>query len=130
MFEAIVAFFGREAAAGRITKSDLARRLDKDPGLISRGLSEPKNFEIDSISDLLLAMDADMDHTVVRFDEGDLHPLIKGLVQTLPKKENDKWPLDRRVHWLQIAVNIFSLLYGNADDGEIKISVVKRGVSD
>lgn len=56
----------------------------------------------------------------------ELHPLIRGLVLTLPKKENDKWPLDRRVHWLQIAVNTFSLLYGNNDDGEIQITVKRR----
>lgn len=52
-----------------------------------------------------------------------LHPLITGLVATLPKKDEDGWPLEKRIHWLQIAVNTFSLLYGSEHEGEIEILV-------
>jgi hypothetical protein len=60
-------------------------------------------------------------------DDLNLHPLIMGLVKTLPKNDGDTWPLERRVHWLQIAVNTFSLLYGSNDDGEIQIVVKPKG---
>ena len=60
-------------------------------------------------------------------DELNLHPLIMGLVKTLPKNDGDAWPLERRVHWLQIAVNTFSLLYGSNDEGEVQVIVKPKG---
>jgi hypothetical protein len=60
-------------------------------------------------------------------DDLNLHPLIMGLVKTLPKNDGDTWPLEHRVHWLQIAVNTFSLLYGSNDEGEVQIVVKPKG---
>jgi transcriptional regulator with XRE-family HTH domain len=65
----LAAYFADEAAAGRITKSKLAERLGKDPAQITRWLSEASNLELDTISDILLAMGAEMDHHVVRFSD-------------------------------------------------------------
>jgi hypothetical protein len=69
VFSALVAFFAEEAERGRVTKKKLAELLGKDPAQITRWLSSPSNFELDTISDILLAMGAEMDHQIVRFSE-------------------------------------------------------------
>jgi hypothetical protein len=66
---AVASFFAEEAAAGRITKKQLADLIEKNPAQITRWLTEPSNYEADTISDLLLAMKAEMEHRVVRFAE-------------------------------------------------------------
>jgi hypothetical protein len=48
------------------------------------------------------------------------HPFIEGLLQSLPKPEED-WPAAGRVKWLQTAANIFDLIYKG--DGGIKIEL-------
>jgi len=76
---ALAEFFAEEAAAGRITKKQLADLLEKSPAQITRWLTEPSNYESDTISDLLLGMGAEMDHRIVRFSDrakqNYLHPL-------------------------------------------------------
>jgi transcriptional regulator with XRE-family HTH domain len=67
VFSAIASFFAEEAAAGKISKKELANKLGKDPSQITRLLSGPTNLELDTISDILLAMGAEMDHSIVRF---------------------------------------------------------------
>jgi hypothetical protein len=78
---ALAAFFAEEAAAGRITKKQLAALLEKNPAQITRWLTEPSNYEVDTVSDLLLAMKAEMEHRVVRFAERGrpnyVHPLVQ-----------------------------------------------------
>jgi hypothetical protein len=49
------------------------------------------------------------------------HPFIEGLLRTLPDPEIEKkWPLEKRIKWLQTAANIFDLIY---DEGEGGIKV-------
>lgn len=67
VFSELAKFFSEEAARTGITKKELATALDKDPAQITRLLSGPTNLELDTISDYLLAMGAEMDHTIVRF---------------------------------------------------------------
>jgi hypothetical protein len=62
---ALATFFAEEAAAGRITKKQLAELLEKNPAQITRWLTEPTNYEADTVSDLLLAMKAEKYHRVV-----------------------------------------------------------------
>jgi hypothetical protein len=80
VFVAIVGLFAEEAEKGRITKKSLAGMLGKDPSQITRWLSVPSNLELDTISDILLAMDAEMDYRVVRLAERPpanyIHPLM------------------------------------------------------
>lgn len=54
----------------------------------------------------------------------DLHPLIKGLFQTLPKS-NTAWGIKDRMNWLVLANTTFNMLYTNDDDKEIKITINK-----
>ena len=67
VFASIAALFAEEAEKGNITKKDLAEILGRDPAQVTRWLSEPRNFELDTISDILLAMGAEMDWSAVRF---------------------------------------------------------------
>jgi hypothetical protein len=80
VFTALVAFFAEEAERRGVTKKQLAEALSKEPSQITRWLSAPSNFELDTLSDLLLALGAEMDHRIVRFTEraqpNYAHPLI------------------------------------------------------
>jgi hypothetical protein len=69
VFSLLAKFFADEAESGHITRKEIAQRLSKDPAQITRWLSQPSNFELDTISDLLLAMGAEMDHCIVRFSD-------------------------------------------------------------
>jgi hypothetical protein len=80
VFSELVNFFSEEAEQGRITKKELADSVGKDPSQISRWFAAPSNFELDTLSDLLLAMGAEMDHRIVRFRDrvkpNYAHPLV------------------------------------------------------
>ena len=54
---------------------------------------------------------------------GRFHPLIEGLIATLPAPDSD-WPIGRRAKWLRAASHDFDLIYKDPEDGssiEIKI---------
>ncbi len=51
-----------------------------------------------------------------RLDE--LHPLILGLLKTLPELGSE-WTIAERVKWLQTASSIFGLIYKGAGDVNI-----------
>lgn len=87
LFSGLAQFFANEAESGRITRKEIAQRLDKDPAQITRWLSSPTNFELDTISDLLLAMGAEMDTRIVRFSDrakpNYVHPLTRAATNAL-----------------------------------------------
>ena len=60
VFEAIHMLYLRLAKEGKINQKKLAKRLGKNKAQINRWLSEPSNLTLDSISDLLLAMNAEI----------------------------------------------------------------------
>ena len=100
IFESLTTFFAQEAERTGVTKRDIAEYLNRDPAQITRWLSSPSNLTIDTISDLLLSLDAEMDHTISKFSErvqpNQMHPLIARLtapsppliakVEVIPKK--------------------------------------------
>jgi len=51
-----------------ITKADLARKLKKKPEQITRWLSGPGNWTLDTVSDLLLALGSEMTFVVTNFN--------------------------------------------------------------
>ena len=67
VFEKIVTAFAAEAERSGTTKKQIAERLKTDPAQITRWLSAPGNLTLDSISDLLLAVDSEMDYYVEQF---------------------------------------------------------------
>jgi hypothetical protein len=86
VFAALVAFFADEAKRRGISKKELATALSKDPSQITRWLSAPSNFELDTLSDILLAMDAEMEHRIVRFSDRPkpnvMHHLVARVILT------------------------------------------------
>ena len=57
-------------------------------------------------------------------DGGDsLHPLIQGLLITLPKPRTE-WAVDQRLNWLIMANSIFKAIYtANQDQGDVDIKL-------
>lgn len=55
VFQEILLAF-EEASASGLTKAELARRLKRGPEQITRWLSSPGNLEVDTVSDLFVAM--------------------------------------------------------------------------
>ncbi len=84
VFSELASFFAEEAGRGKISKKELAEALGKNPSQITRWLSAPSNFELDTLSELLLPMGAEMDHRIVRFSErakpNYAHPLVAKVI--------------------------------------------------
>ena len=56
IYDLVITEFVRLQEQEGATKADLARRIGRDAALISRWLSAPSNWTLDTISDLLVAM--------------------------------------------------------------------------
>ena len=69
VFTEIASFFADQAELTGITKRDIADRIRRDPAQITKWLNEPKNITLDTISDLLLSLGAEMDYRIVRFQD-------------------------------------------------------------
>lgn len=65
IFQSVLSYFNEIAENEGLTKKDIAKLLDKDPAQITRWFSGPKNWTLDTISDLLLAMGAEIKHEIV-----------------------------------------------------------------
>ncbi len=68
LYEIVVRAVERAAARG-IRKRDIALKIGTSPSQISHFLSGPANWTIDSVSDVLFAIDAELDLNVVRFSD-------------------------------------------------------------
>ena len=53
---------------------------------------------------------------------GQEHPLIQGLLMTLPEPRSE-WPSQDRVNWLTMASSIFKMIYSEDTAREIEISI-------
>lgn len=81
VFSKLVSFIAEQCKDGGITKKDIAERLNKDPALISRWLSQPSNLTLDTISELLVAFDAEAEPPEIvlfkdRREPNFIHPLM------------------------------------------------------
>ena len=65
VFAEVLRAIDNEIAAGRITRANIARRLGKNPSQVSRWLSGPGNWTLDTVSDLLTAIESELDTRVV-----------------------------------------------------------------
>lgn len=90
LLEHIVTFFAKQAEESGLTKKEIAEMLDKDPSQITRWFSAPGNMEPDTVSDLLLAMGAEMEYEIVKFDDrrppNFQHPMVDLLVTDRTKR--------------------------------------------
>lgn len=71
VFHSVLASFVELAKSKGLTKKELAKRLNKDPAQLTRWFSGPGNWTLDTISDLLLAMGAEMKHEIVPINDGE-----------------------------------------------------------
>lgn len=69
VFGSIAEFFANGAERGEFSRKSLAEKMGKDPAQITRWFAGPSNLELDSISDILLAMGAEMDWRIVSFKD-------------------------------------------------------------
>ena len=69
IFQSALAYFVGLAKEKNLTKKDIANSLDKDPAQITRWFAGPNNWTLDTISDLLLAMDAELKYEIVSLYE-------------------------------------------------------------
>ena len=80
VFSQLTKCCAEQAELGRITRMEMSEKLSKDPAQITRWLSAPSNLTLDTISDILRTMDAEMDHFIVRFVDraqpNYAHPLV------------------------------------------------------
>lgn len=67
VFEAVIRRFAKAAKAG-MTKRDLAAKLGREPAQVTRWLAGPGNWTLDTVSDLLLALGAELDVSVADAD--------------------------------------------------------------
>lgn len=64
VYEVVYLKYADEAQKAGLTKAHIAQFLGKKPEQITRWLAGPGNWTLDTLSDLLLAMDAEMEFKV------------------------------------------------------------------
>ena len=69
IFQSTMSYFAEAASENSMTRKDIAFLLDKDPAQITRWFSGPDNWTLDTISDLLLAMGAEIKYEIVPLSE-------------------------------------------------------------
>lgn len=90
LHESVISLFVRRAEQQGLTKSDLAFITGKDKSIITRCLSAPSNLTLDTISDLMLAMDAEMGFEVLEFSEQEklCHNFVHELLIDCDRNQN------------------------------------------
>jgi transcriptional regulator with XRE-family HTH domain len=85
IFEKLITFFAKRAESDGLTKRDVAAFLGKDPAQITRLLSGPANWELDTISDLILALEADIEYEIADLRDLGIRNSVPPLVAFLEK---------------------------------------------
>jgi hypothetical protein len=94
IFADICAFYDKEASKnGDISRRLIAKKLRCNPSQITRWLSAPSNLTLDTISDLLLPLQAEMTYRIVRFADRPkvnfIHPFIAELSDETRDNRNE-----------------------------------------
>ncbi|MGB6451480.1 MAG: helix-turn-helix transcriptional regulator [Steroidobacteraceae bacterium] len=86
VYATVVTLFSRLVEIHNLTKSEIAYRLNKEPAQITRWFSGPSNWTLDTVSDLLLAMGAELDYKDVRIGQRIANVRPHPLLQNEPNK--------------------------------------------
>ncbi|MCW5729513.1 MAG: helix-turn-helix transcriptional regulator [Alphaproteobacteria bacterium] len=95
VFSRLVSFVAEQAQEQKVTKKEVAEKIRKDPAQLSRLLGSPSNLTLDTISDLLLAFDAEAEpFAIVLFKDrrpsNQLHPLAASVLDMAPPSAEGK----------------------------------------
>lgn len=106
LYEAVIRAIEANAAQTGLRRKALAERIGKTPASLSRLLAGPGNWELDTVSDLLFAIDAELDFRIAKFDDrtpaNHFHPLngtiISFVAQSTPDALVKQTPSTRGPH--------------------------------
>ncbi len=89
LFSKLQRFFADEAERTGINKKDIADRLRRHPAQITRWLSSPSNLTLETLSDILFAMEAEPEPLMIarltdRRESNYMNPLIARILGSEP----------------------------------------------
>jgi hypothetical protein len=69
LYELVVTEFLKQCEEQKLTKAELARRIGRKPEQVTRWLGAPGNWTLDTVSDLMLGMGAEVELSVAPLRE-------------------------------------------------------------
>ena len=103
VFQRIAAKYTEFVESNGLTQKEVAKIARQDPGRMSKRLSDPKNLTLETISDLLLAMDTEMSDDIV--------PLNSNIVKLKVEDKVAKiiWPASQPLHNERTTTQLFEI---------------------
>ena len=92
IYEIMVKFIETYCVTNQVRKRDLAQAIGVSPSQLSHWLAGPANWTIDTVSDLLFAVSAEMDYAITPFSErvraNYFHPLVNESQSKMPATQD------------------------------------------